>query len=146
MTLVVEGTKKLGEAECAIFKIDRVDGNGRPVTVREYCTVTDTGVLIHKDDSGDKPYPRIKFGTSAGRSWEWNHQGGLTKFKNLGEEEVKVPAGTYKALKVQSNGPLLAGGAMEATTTEWFAKGVGLVKMQSRILGYDGGLYLKKVN
>ncbi len=58
-----------------------------------------------------------------------------TRREAIGEEEVIVPAGTYRAMKVKntitmttSGGPAGKGTPFTTETTEWFVRDVGMVK------------------
>jgi hypothetical protein len=84
-----------------------------------------------------EPYYLLKYPIKARDTWqiEYPFQVGLTGIKGtvtvLGEEEVKVPAGTFKAVKLErviteENGKLLA---KPLKITVWFARGVGRVKV-----------------
>jgi len=72
----------------------------------------------------------------AGQAWTWSgkdptqveHQ---ERSRAVGAEEVKVPAGKFRAMKVVTE---VAGGGAKKTTTSWYADGVGLVKTMT-----DGG-------
>lgn len=89
-----------------------------------------------------------------GSSWTFNNEGTLTAddqtqgkrvytFKNeisfrvVGEEQVKVPAGAFQAFKVvlTAKGEFGAGGKTQPITytlTQWYAKGVGLVRQEDQ--------------
>jgi hypothetical protein len=79
---------------------------------------------VHAD-----PLPLLKLPAKAGDSWTVKKQiptGGLATFTyTVGKvEEVKVPAGTFKAIRVQES----AEPVLRMTATHWYAPGVGLVK------------------
>jgi hypothetical protein len=72
----------------------------------------------------------------AGLRWEWKGrdptQTEVTeKSQVIGFENVTVPAGKFRAMKVVSE---ITGGAAHMTRTYWYAEGVGLVKSST-----DGG-------
>jgi len=68
---------------------------------------------------------------SAGDQWEIKSGDGVNsplftrKFRIFGEEEVVVPAGKFKAVRIVMTGD---SGPTEIKRTVWFAKGVGFVK------------------
>lgn len=58
-----------------------------------------------------------------------------TTFRGVGQEQVKVPAGTFQAFKVvlTQKGEFSAKGTSQPiayTFTQWFSKGVGLVRQE----------------
>jgi len=66
----------------------------------------------------------------AGAKWEWNGKDStLTDVHEnnqvIGFEKITVPAGTFRAMKVESK---VAGGKARMTRTYWYADGVGLIK------------------
>ena len=66
-----------------------------------------------------------------GDQWEIKADDGVEtalftrKFRVFGEEEVRVPAGTFKAIRIVMTGQ---SGAIEIKRTIWFTKGKGFVK------------------
>ena len=71
----------------------------------------------------DKPATLLKLPAKAGTKWEY--EGGQATYTVTKEDEdVEVPAGKYKAVRVE-----LAADGAEARTILWFARSVGLVKM-----------------
>ena len=142
ITVTVEGTEKVGDVECAIFKKDYPDQ-----TTREYYAVTDKGVSLHKIDAQqtmefkDNPIPRVRFGTKKGDKWEWKTEGQEGNYENAGEEEITVPAGKYKALKIVVSAK---SGNNEYKITRWYASGVGLIKEESAAGDQTRTMELKK--
>jgi hypothetical protein len=66
----------------------------------------------------------------AGQKWEWAGadptQARFTEKNSVvGIEEITVPAGKFRAMKVVS---VMTGGSIPKTKTAWYAEGVGLVK------------------
>jgi len=94
----------------------------------------DEGMLIWAEVHGGaekRPVRILRLGSAKGDAWEWS-DGETYKFKgtNLGAEEVKVPAGTYKdAIHTRVELQLLQGGQEKFSMEFWLAPGVGPVKM-----------------
>jgi hypothetical protein len=67
---------------------------------------------------------------AAGQKWEWTGKD-PTQMEHhessrvVGFENITVPAGKFRAIKVVSE---VSGGAIPMTRTNWYANGVGLVK------------------
>jgi hypothetical protein len=78
----------------------------------------------------EPPKQYLPIPLTVGQKWEWSgHDPTQTRHteKNTvtGIEEVTVPAGKFRAMKVVS---YVTGGAIPMTKTYWYAEGVGLVK------------------
>jgi len=127
----VTGREKIGEVETFILTTE-IDNTA---TEKEYLAIDATGIRMLRQASGDRvtdyaqPFVRLKLPPVKGDKWEW--KGELAKekatasFTNEGEDEIKVPAGTYKAWKVTV---AIEQGATKQTGTNWFAPGVGIVR------------------
>lgn len=84
-----------------------------------------------------EPMYLLKFPVKAGDKWDFSYsrQGALTGWKGtdtvIGEEEVTVPAGKFKAIKLEGVATEEDGKPREKPqkSTTWFAKGVGRVKV-----------------
>jgi hypothetical protein len=98
-------------------------------------TVTDVsakGVYLveHAGQVHADPVPLLKLPAKAGASWTVQRRipaahGVVTCTYTVGKvEEVKVPAGKFKAIRVEEK----AGPALRLSATRWYAPGVGLVK------------------
>jgi hypothetical protein len=83
--------------------------------------------------SYEPPLPELKYPVKKNATWEWKG-----KYRNeersetrtiTAIEEVKVPAGVYKAAKVEIVGLRASSGDERWKSTEWFAEGVGRVKL-----------------
>lgn len=73
----------------------------------------------------------LKVGSKKGDSWEWIMNDKKGKVTNLGTEEVKVPAGTYKdTVHVQC---ALKDGPADFSLDLYFAPGAGPVKLVTRL-------------
>ncbi len=104
----------------------------------EKAAILASGVRI-VEFGGDpiEPYYSLKYPVKAGDTWDFNvtlprglpsSSGTVTV---LGEEEVKVPAGRYKAVKLERVTKTERGRPLDkpAKVTVWFAEGVGRVKV-----------------
>lgn len=89
----------------------------------------------------NKPLLRIPFPITPGKTWNWsgleikdNDTGTVNvSGKIIGMDTVLTPAGKFNAIKVKSLIVSSAGSKNEIT--EWFAKDIGMVKMQISIQG-----------
>lgn len=129
----------------AVQKLEtRTDG---VLTKTEFVTVDNRGVLCHRRDSaGGKstifapPQTLVPAALKKGVTWEMDddvagasmHQ----KFRVLGEREVIVPAGTFRAFHLQCEQPW----PISITIDRWFALGVGFVKDVTTTRGPTGRL------
>jgi hypothetical protein len=107
-------------------------------------SVSDQGVCWVASDGHElsTPAPLLKVRAAPGEAWTWDpgDSGGgrfpKLKFTSGKEEEVEVPAGKFKGLRVDSE---FGAGASVVKQTTWYARGVGSVKMSATGLG-DGDL------
>jgi hypothetical protein len=109
-------------------------------TERHWIGVTDDGVRVHRSKGVrfDRPLLLFKFPLKAGDAWTGEAREGEStiayKFTTAGEEDVEVPAGKYRAVRIDWE--------MGASTgTTWLARGVGSVKER-----YAGGSGLDLVS
>jgi len=134
----VTGREKIGEIETFILTTE-IDG---AATEKEFVAIDATGIRMLRQASGPsgervtdyaQPFVRLKLPPVKGDKWEWKGEIGKEKataaFTNEGEEEVKVPAGTYKAWKVTV---MIEQGAAKQTGANWFAPGVGIVRQVAK--------------
>jgi hypothetical protein len=110
--------------------------------------VSERGVLRVGTQLKDYPTPMtmLKLPAKAGDKWESNIGGAIGNqlHKIVGEEEVKVPAGTYNAIRVEMTVQLPAeAGMREVKQTHWFAPGVGVVKISTNMGGSERVQVLK---
>jgi len=131
-----EGTK--------VVTVSRVPRPGYPRPVRWY-EVSARGVYLACEP--DSPHealfrvPRwvLKLPHRPGQTWDDGAAGRPTRMSAHGPEEVEVPAGRFRVLRVEYLWP----GDAEPTLTEWLAPGVGRVKTR----GWHGiGQDLKAFN
>lgn len=79
----------------------------------------------------DAPQTMLKVPVRDGDSWEWAlATGRKTTLTAKGIEEVEVPAGKYRAARV--DGETDAGNGRTIRYSYWYAPGVGLVKQVSK--------------
>ncbi len=131
--VTVEGTKTIDEVEVLVLKFVVRDGDA---TRKEYYKFSDEGVHYvgtdleseDGDDSRENPRLVLKFNAKKGDKWEYKVSDVVFTYVFEGEEEVVVPAGKFKTWKVSCTGTI---GSEKNVTTEWYAKGTGLVKMES---------------
>jgi hypothetical protein len=93
--------------------------------------VTGDGVheLPREGESFDPPRCVLKLPFTSGKEWEWSPDGGrvlVFRYKATGQEEVKVPAGTYKTVRGDCKFD-----EVQFENSVWYAPGVGVVKRQS---------------
>lgn len=78
-----------------------------------------------------EPVLMLKFPFKAGAKWETDEDSIKRIHTVTGEEEVKVPAGTFKAWKMENKYVINKGIKQTSNVTVWYAKGVGVVKVNS---------------
>lgn len=134
--LKMEGTYR-------VTKVDRTR-DGFRVEVERGASVARRGVVDQVNVSAkgliviqfgnrsiDPPRPELRLPAKAGDAWDWeaaSADGAPTrklKFKVIGEEEVEVPAGKFKAIRVEQESEV---NGKTAKFEEWYAPNVGLVK------------------
>lgn len=145
-TIRVARHEKVGDVLCALLETIR-DGK---VVGSEHLAVTGDGVYRHdltypqlQSDPKDKnktvkvsikqtPKPPIlilKLPPRKGDSWKVDSKGDGKTFRGtfqIAEQEVTVPAGAYKTIRVASQD--LEVNSLKPTITTFFAQGVGMVK------------------
>jgi hypothetical protein len=151
-TIRVARHEKVGETLCALLETMR-DGK---VVGAEHLAVTGDGVyrqdLIYpplqpdprsraergnekKTQTLKPPILILKLPPQNGDSWKVDSKGDGQSFRGsfqVGEQEITVPAGTYKTFRVASQD--LEVNSLKPTITTFFAEGVGMVK---QILAMD---------
>jgi len=95
---------------------------------------TDAGIfwIGSNGQAFDPPECVLKLPVQTADTWE-SPLGGdpdtLVRYTTGKEEEVEVPAGRFRAVRVDS---MLKGNGFTLETTDWYARGVGLVKTTTR--------------
>jgi len=132
----VTGTEKVGETECFVLEVRTSEDK---LMRREWLTSDEKGVKVHQALRGkhikmtiEKPYFKVKAPFEKGASWEGESKtsdGKVSTYKAevVAEEEVKVPAGAYKAWRLKTSHQSDAGGV---TAVEWWAPDVGMVRAE----------------
>jgi hypothetical protein len=144
ITVKCVGHDKIGDVDC--FKLETT-ANGK-VSATEHVKIDKDGIYRYAVN-GIKPDAPIRFlalPADAKTNWsvDTKVQGQDVKGSfTIKKEEVTVPSGTYKdATLVESSG--LKIGGMETSIKQWFAPGVGIVKLDFKLGGQDAELKLKK--
>lgn len=151
-----------GESELKISKesdLNVFTFSGDDFTYRQKLLINESGVFVKETYQKIKvllvlssegtftysdPLPRIKFPVESGKTWNW-------KGKEYDDEDVhtldlnsriekveniKVPAGTFEAIKMFT--AVTSSRGTKSKVTEWYAKDIGLIKMIADVEG--GGI------
>jgi len=144
----VLGTYNIDGVECYIMETKE---DGVPIQ-QNYYHVDDKGVVnyirllsrINKKVKFDPPQMILSFPLQVNKNWVWNGQfnrgnKGTFKFNVAALEDVEVPAGSFKALKVVMKGSLdtIHAGKAETEMTQWYARDVGLIKTEA-LMNFKG--------
>lgn len=116
------------------------------VVASEHLSNTAKGIYRHRYNGIEvsPPVCILRFPIKQGDSWGGESKVGDQTVKltsRVGEEEVEVPAGKYKTIKVQVDGEAAG---VKIHTTYYFAAGVGVVKQFADIGGTQVTLDLEK--
>jgi hypothetical protein len=114
-------TKKIGDYEYRLIRNALV---GTPPEREIPALVSAQGVALF-DEHDQRDVCWLKLPARPGTEWSHKSSVGLLRMKQAPEEEIEVPAGKYKALKVVTE--LEIRGA-KGTMTTWYAKGIGEVR------------------
>jgi hypothetical protein len=144
-----------------VTKVEAKDGAFIVSVGREYKTdvksfsrmqVSDKGLV--RIGTGDRdlpvPVPMLKLAAKPGDTWSYEPAvpEGVAKrtvtYTMGKEEEIEVPAGKFKALRVEMS-QTIPGAVVESVprTTYWYAPGVGLVKSATNAGGKERTVMLK---
>ena len=144
----VSRKEKFKEKDC--FVIETI--SGAKLVQRQWLHVNDEGIFALKDWQRNKiaeydpPFPIARFPFKKGQKWKWvGKLFGRTvsqTFKVKGLRTVKVPAGTFTGLEVES---LVNPSGIVVKVTEVFAAGVGLVYQEREVIGSKGKSKLELV-
>jgi len=145
----VMGSEKVGDVDCLVVEHRSVNAKEERIRIlrKEWLAVSDEGVRIHKILRGrgemtvDKPFFKLKSDLKKDDEWEGEAQASENPAKHTyrvgGEEEVEVPAGKFKAIKLSVK--IESGARHVAEGFEWYARNVGLVKAEMTIkFGAEG--------
>jgi hypothetical protein len=139
-TLVVSKVEDVKGAK--VVSVELVDGERR--RPYESVEVSESGLVRTVTFHGkpDPPDVVLKAPFNTGTSWPFDHPGGSEDrprikgtYEIAGVEKIKVLAGTFEAVRVDTNFPAVPGGKIERSkVSAWYAPNVGLVKLT----GTDG--------
>jgi hypothetical protein len=144
--VVVNGTEKFNNEECT--KVDTLV-NGKVVASELYSVKPDGVYRVKVKDDKIEPPVRV-FAIPAKKDFEWEIKSkvgnqsvsGKFKVKDI-SEKVTTPGGTtYEAVLVEGNDMEIAG--TKTTVKTWYAKGVGVVKLEFKIQDAVSTLELTK--
>ncbi|MDR7545060.1 MAG: hypothetical protein QN120_12515 [Armatimonadota bacterium] len=135
----VVGTKMIKERRCTVVE-RRTTGRERERTTRTCYLVTASDVLVLETTNPrgelvvlNPPRVALRLPPRAGLSWSWSPADVPFAFKVaekwIGEETVRVKAGTFRAWKLQS---ITTGEDSEITAFTWYAPGVGAVRTERK--------------
>jgi hypothetical protein len=135
----VVGTKVIKERQCVVVE-RRATERGRERTFRTCYLVTASEVLVLETTNPrgasvilNPPRIAMRLPPRAGLSWSWTPVDAPFALKVaekwIGEETVRVRAGTFRAWKLQS---ITTGEDSEITTYTWYAPGVGAVRSERK--------------
>ncbi len=138
----VIGTEKVGDVECFIVEHKTVGPVlGTRLMRKEWLAADGDGVLIHKVSRGKseldvvKPFFKIKHVLRKDDEWKGQAKAEENppqyEYRVEGEEDVEVPAGKFKAVKVHVK--IDSGTRHSAEGSEWYARNVGIVKSEITI-------------
>ncbi len=123
----VIGKQKVNGVDCFVL----VHTNYGRVIGREYIYTNKGGIFVYYRIMGNNgrfykpPLPIFKFPLKVGSKWKQNPAGRGFNFEAVGEEDVKVPAGTFYAVKIKMSGISCNGAYIEIL--KWYAEDVGMV-------------------
>jgi hypothetical protein len=123
----VMGLEKVGPTVCVVKQ------HGE--TEQFWLAAGKEGVFVHraKGVTFEKPLQLFKFPLTKGESWQGEARSSsgsvLYRFRSVGEEEIEVPAGKYKAFRVDWT---IEQGAAGTVGSTWLARSVGMVKQTYR--------------
>jgi hypothetical protein len=140
-----------------IAKIEKIDGvslarletiaKGK-VAATEHLNVTEKGIFRNRYNGTEvsPPICILKFPIKKGSTWKTESKVGDEKLSvscKSDEDEIEVPAGKFKTVKVVMDAEV-AGAGILVSTTYWFAQGVGVVKQHVNINSMQFTLLLEK--
>jgi hypothetical protein len=151
---VAKGSAKLINQIAKIEKIDGVSlarletiAKGK-VAATEHLNVTEKGIFRNRYNGTEvsPPICILKFPIKKGSTWKTESKVGDEKLSvscKSDEDEIEVPAGKFKTVKVVMDAEV-AGAGILVSTTYWFAQGVGIVKQHVNINSMQFTILLEK--
>jgi hypothetical protein len=120
--------EKVGDVMCALLEA-KAGSDGTPTT--EHVAVRDDGVYRYTSEGQriEPPLRFLKLPPKSGDRWDVDSKSAMETVKGtftLGEAEVTVPKGKFKAVTVDTKDMTVGGNKMEQTW--WFVPEVGMVK------------------
>lgn len=140
-----------------IAKIEKIDGvslarletiaKGK-VAATEHLNVTEKGIFRNRYNGTEvsPPICILKFPIKKGSTWKTESKVGDEKLSvscKSDEDEIEVPSGKFKTVKVVMDAEV-AGAGILVSTTYWFAQGVGIVKQHVNINSMQFTILLEK--
>lgn len=144
LTVRVTGYQRAGDLQAAMLETLNRDGT-RVGT--EHVAVKDDGIyrFTLNNNKVDPPVCFLKLPARKGESWkiEARLEGETIRATlRVGEEDVTVPAGRFKAITVSTEDGTVNDTPLRFTT--WYAEGVGMVKQVIHLNGSEVRLELTK--
>ena len=151
---VAKGSSKLMNQIAKIEKIDGVSLSRLETTAKgkvvasEHLSITDKGIFRNRYNGTEvsSPICMLKFPIKKGSTWKVESKVGEEKLSvscKSDEEEIEVPAGKFKTVKVVMDAEVVGAGII-VSTTYWFSQGVGVVKQHVNINSMQFTLLLEK--
>lgn len=138
----MEGAYRVTKAEKtgATVRVTIERGSGGKPAVQDQTDVSAKGLSLVQfgDRAIEPPAPLLRLPAKAGDTWKWEAEkkegapAQKTTYKVIGEEEIEVPAGKFKAIRVEQTTET---NGRTARYEEWYAPRVGLVKKVFHHLG-----------
>jgi hypothetical protein len=142
LTVRVAKHESVDNVMCAVVETQAA-GN----TVREHISVRSDGLYRHTmaGQKADPPVRFLKLPVNIGETWRVTSSiagQNLDVNYTVGQQEVRVPAGTYQTIYTQTS-PFKQNG-QTITAKIYYAKGVGMVKTEMTINGTRMDIELEK--
>lgn len=105
-------------------------------TIRHKVSAVGVFLLANGKLEFEQPHCELRLPAKAGETWEQpvpGSPGESMKVKVVGEEEVEVPAGKFRAVKVEYSYAFPGSATVAYHGTSWFALGRGAVKVVVRV-------------
>jgi hypothetical protein len=136
VTMKVTKHEKVGDVMCGLVE-SSVDGK---LVASEHISAGDTGVFRHtfNGQKASEPLCILKLPVKKDQTWGFDAKIANETVKGTfksGDEEIKVPAGTYKAITAATTECELNGN--KADFKYWFVPGVGVVKQSMNLGGRE---------
>lgn len=130
----VAGRRSMRGAACTVLRTTTVRA-GRERIAGACYEATPSEIRVLETESGgrwsrvDPPRTLLRLPPAAGTAWSWTARRGGTVVRDewVGEETVRVAAGTFRAWKVRT---VTTRGDLTITLLTWYAPGVGIVKIE----------------